>query len=176
MIRDTNDGYGLVSRILHWGMALAIFALFALGYWMVGLDYYSPYYKSAPDFHRSAGLILLAVLCLRIGWRLANVKPDGAILTPIERKTSRLVHAAFYVLLVVLMVSGYVMSTADGRPIDVFDWFSVPSLATSKGTEDAAGLVHEWVAYAVMGLAALHAAAAVKHRFFERDQGSNRMW
>ena len=47
-IRDTTTGYGLVTRLVHWLMALAIFFLFALGIWMVGLEYYSPYYTSAP--------------------------------------------------------------------------------------------------------------------------------
>ena len=176
MIRDTKEGYGIVSLVLHWGMAIAIFALFALGLWMVGLDYYSPYYKSAPDLHRSAGILMFAVLLLRIAWRLANVKPDRAALTPLERQASRLVHAAFYVLLVTLMLSGYLISTADGRSIEVFNWFSVRSLGKSEGLEDAAGVVHEWVAYAVISLAALHTAAALKHRIFDRDKTSNRMW
>jgi cytochrome b561 len=157
-------------------MAVAIFALFALGLWMVGLDYYSPYYKSAPDLHRSVGILMFAVLLLRILWRLANVKPDRAPLTRLERHFSRVIHAAFYVLLVALMLSGYLISTADGRSIEVFSWFSVRSLGKSEGLEDAAGIVHEWVAYAVVALAAVHAAAALKHRIFDRDKMSNRMW
>ena len=80
-IKDTPAGYGLVSRLFHWLMAAAIVALFALGWWMVGLDYYSPYYNSAPDLHRSAGILLLIALIARIGWRLINVKPDDAELT-----------------------------------------------------------------------------------------------
>jgi cytochrome b561 len=176
VIRDTKESYGIVSRLLHWGMAVAIFALFALGVWMVGLDYYSPYYKSAPDLHRSLGILMFAVLLLRLAWRFANVKPDRGVLTPIERQASRLVHAAFYVLLVALMLSGYLISTADGRSIEVFNWFSVRSLGKSEGLEDAAGIVHEWVAYAVIVLAALHTAAASKHRIFDRDKVSNRMW
>src|SRR3569833_4795641 len=72
LIRDTSEGYGLVSRLFHWLMALAIVAMFALGLWMVGLDYYSPYYNSAPDVHRSIGMILLFALIVRWLWRLAN--------------------------------------------------------------------------------------------------------
>ncbi|MEQ1672927.1 MAG: cytochrome b/b6 domain-containing protein, partial [Hyphomicrobium sp.] len=81
-IKDTPAGYGLVSRLFHWLMALAIFGLFALGWWMVGLDYYSVYYHSAPDLHRSAGILLLIALLGRMAWRLINVKPDDAELTP----------------------------------------------------------------------------------------------
>lgn len=176
VIRDTKERYGLVSILLHWVMALAVFGLFALGTWMVRLDYYSPYYVSAPDLHRSAGIILFAVLCLRIVWRFSNIKPDQAALTGFERRASRIVHAAFYVLLVVLMLSGYIISTADGRSVEVFNWFSVPSPGKSEGLEDAAGFIHEWVAYSVMALAVLHASAALKHRLADKGSGSNRMW
>ena len=153
-IKDTADGYGLVSRLFHWLMALAIFGLFGLGWWMVGLDYYSPYYHSAPDLHRSAGILLLIALLARIGWRITNVKPDDEELTPLERKASRLVHIGFYPLLLALMLSGYFISTPDGRAIDVFGLFSVPSIVQQKGLADTAGLVHRVLAYAVMVVAA----------------------
>ena len=176
MIRDTNDGYGLVTRLLHWGMAVAVFGLFALGWWMVGLDYYSPYYQSAPNLHRGAGILLLIALVMRLAWRLANPKPDDSALTSLERTASRIVHWGFYPLLFALMVSGYLISTPDGRPIDVFGLFSVPSLIQSKGLEDAAGLVHEWLAYFTIAVATLHAAGALKHHFVDKNTALTRMW
>lgn len=176
ILRDTHDGYGLISRLLHWGMAVAIFALFALGWWMVGLDYYSPYYRSAPDLHRSVGLVLLVVLAGRFFWRLLNPKPDDSELKPLERSVSKLVHWGFYPLLLALMVSGYFISTLDGRPIDVFGLLSVPSLVEAKGLEDTAGLVHEWLAYLTIALALLHAAGAMKHHLFDKLNTLTRMW
>ncbi len=64
-IRDTLQGYGIVSRLFHWSMAIAIIGMFALGVWMVTLDYYSPYYNAAPNFHRSLGILLLIALLVR---------------------------------------------------------------------------------------------------------------
>jgi cytochrome b561 len=176
MIKDTREEYGAVSRVLHWSMALAFFLLIALGWWMVGLDYYSPYYKSAPDLHRSVGLLVLVALGVRIAWRLINVKPVGDDLSPVERTASRVVHLGFYPLLIVLLVSGYLISTADGRAIDVYGWFSVPAVVAAPGLEDAAGLVHQWSAYAVMALAVVHSAAALKHRYWDVTHGRHRMW
>lgn len=173
---DSRAGYGVVSRVLHWVMAFAIFALFALGYWMVGLDYYSPYYKSAPDLHKSVGILLLFTLLVRIFWRAANEKPDDGELSPFERRAAHLVHLGFYPLLLALMVSGYLISTPDGRPIDVFGWFELPSLIQEKGLEDAAGVVHEWLAYATVLLAGVHAAAAFKHHFKDHSTILTRMW
>lgn len=175
-IKDTPTGYGLVSRLFHWLMAAAIFALFALGWWMVGLDYYSPYYNSAPDLHRSAGILLLVALLARIGWRFVNVKPDDAELTPLERKGSHFVHVAFYPLLLALILSGYLISTSDGRAIDVFGLFSVPSIVQQKGLEDVAGLVHRVLAYTVIAVAAGHTIGALKHHFADGNTILTRMW
>jgi cytochrome b561 len=162
-IRDNSSRYGFVSQSLHWGMAAGIIALFALGWWMVRLDYYDYYYTRAPALHRSTGMFILFALLLRIAWRLTNIKPVRPGLTPFELRASRLVHFAFYPLLLCLVLSGYLISTADGRPIDVFGWFEVPALIQNKSLADAAGPLHRWIAYSVMMLVALHASAAIKH-------------
>jgi cytochrome b561 len=175
-IRDTAAGYGLPTRIVHWVMTVAIIGMYFLGLWMVDLDYYSPYYRSAPDLHRSVGMLLLAALAVRFVWRLFNGKPSDEELSPFERYTSRIVHWGFYPLLFALMVSGYLMSTADGRPIEVFDWFSVPALVHDKGMEKTAGEVHEFLADITMILVLLHAAAALKHHFLDRSRVLKRMW
>ncbi|MEQ8824313.1 MAG: cytochrome b [Filomicrobium sp.] len=175
-LTNSTDTYGAVSRILHWGMAIAIFAMFALGLWMRTLDYYSPWYQQAPNIHKSIGIILLALLVLRLIWRLANVQPDDSHLKPIERRISKATHWAFYAILFALMVSGYFISTVDGRAIDVFDWFAVPSIYVQKGLEDTFGIIHEYLAYLVMALAGIHAAAALKHHFYDRDITLRRMW
>lgn len=174
--RDTSDGYGIVSRLFHWLMAAAIFAMFGLGLWMVRLDYYSPYYNAAPEFHRSFGMLLLFALLVRWLWRATNPKPVSHDLTPLEQKASYAVHWGFYILLLALMVSGYLISTLDGRPVDVFGWFSVPSILQMRGLEDRAGDVHRIVAYAVIVLAVIHTAAALKHHFVDKSSILKRMW
>lgn len=163
LVRDNSTRYGLVSRSLHWGMAVGIFVLFALGWWMVRLDYYDPYYTRAPAVHRSLGLIVLLTLVLRLAWRFASIRPQRPGLTVFERKASRLVHSAFYVLLVLLTISGYLISTADGRAVDVFGLFEVPCLVKIHSATSFAGDIHRWAAVALMGLTALHASAALKH-------------
>lgn len=175
-IRDTTAGYGLATRIMHWLMAIAIIAMFGLGLWMRTLDYYSPYYNLAPDIHRSVGMLLLFLLVFRFAWRIINVKPDDAELSRLEAAASHAVHWGFYPLLLALMVSGYLISTADGQPIRVFGWFSVPATLTGEGQEDAAGLVHEILAYATIALAAVHTIAALKHHFVDRSHILARMW
>jgi cytochrome b561 len=176
LIRDTSEGYGLVSRLFHWLMALAIVAMFALGLWMVGLDYYSPYYNSAPDIHRSVGMILLFALIARWLWRASNPKPSITELAPLERKSALAVHWAFYALLLALSISGYLISTANGDAISVFGWFDVPALFKSPGLETPAGNVHRILAYATIALAIVHSLAALKHHFVDKNDVLTRMW
>ena len=83
--RDTSAGYGLPTRMVHWLMAVGIVCLYVLGLWMVELNYYSPYYRSAPDLHRSLGMLLLALLVVRFVWRLFNGKPSDEELSSFER-------------------------------------------------------------------------------------------
>ena len=175
-IRDSELGYGLASRLMHWVMAAGIVTLFALGWWMVGLDYYSPYYTIAPYIHKSAGILLLIMLVARFFWRLTNVRPADTDLSPLERRVSPLVHWGFYALMFALMASGYLIPTAKGQPIDVFGLFSVPALVTGDNQEDAAGFVHEVLAYAIMTLAVVHTAAALKHHFHDKTSILTRMW
>jgi cytochrome b561 len=176
--RNSPSRYGLVSILMHWLVALAVFGLFGLGYWMVGLDYYSSWYKTAPDLHKSIGLLLFAVMLLRLLWRWLSPPPSAL---PnhgrMTRLASTLGHGFLYLGLLVLMLSGYLISTADGRPIEVFGLFSVPATLTAiPNQEDVAGLVHEYLAWALVIFAGIHALAALKHHFIDRDRTLVRMF
>ena len=175
-LMNTPAGYGLVSRLFHWVMAFAIVIVFALGIWMVRLDYQSPYYTSAPDLHRSLGVLLLIGLIARFCWRMVNPRPAVPELTVFEKRSSYAVHLAFYLLILILTVSGYFISSANGEAVDVFHWFAVPAVTRQPGLEDQAGLVHRWIAYGTMALAVIHTIAALKHHLVDKSGVLTRMW
>jgi len=162
-IYNNYQGYGLISRVLHWGIAIGIIGMFAMGLWMRSLGYYHPWYHPAPEIHKMAGVILVGFMILRLFWRWINPQPDSSSLKNWERHGASLAHAGFYVLVLLLGVSGYLLSTVDGRNIDMFGLFEIPPLLVSKGLEKLAGEVHEITAYVIIALAAVHALAALKH-------------
>lgn len=174
---NTINRFGIVSIILHWVMAVAIFGLFALGWYMVDLTYYDALYKTLPEVHKSIGILFGIVLIFRIVWKMINVTPKFEdSLSAFERFSAKAVHLCFYVLMVLITVSGYLITTADGSSISVFDFFQVPATITSIPVqEDNAGLVHKYLAYAIMGLTALHAAAAFKHHYVNKDNTLRKM-
>lgn len=169
MWRNTRDSYGRVSIALHWVVAIAIPGLFALGLWMVELDYYHPWYRRAPELHKSFGMLLFALMLVRLLWRYLSPCP-APLGSALEKRLASLVHRTLYLLLFALVVSGYLISTADGRPLEVFSLLNIP--ATLSGLEnqaDSAGEIHELLAFGLIGLAALHALAALKHHFIDHD-------
>lgn len=176
-LRNTTESYGLISILLHWLVALTVFGLIALGLWMVDLNYYSPWYKQAPFWHKSIGLLLFAVLFARLLWRMTNPQPK----TPDshqrwEVQLAHAVHALLYLMLFAILISGYLISTAKGQGISVFGWFELPALITGLPRQaDRAGAVHYWLAMALLALVALHILGALKHHFIDRDTTLIRM-
>lgn len=175
MWRNTRSGWGLVSIALHWLSALAIVGLFALGWWMTDLGYYDDWYNLAPWWHRSAGVLLLVATLLRVIWRL--VLPTPVARGPrLERIAAHLGHIGLYVLMLVVLVSGYLISTADGRGIEVFGWFQAPALISDLPNQATlAGTIHWYSALALIILAAGHALAALKHHLVDRNDVLLRM-
>ena len=175
--RNTQIRYGIVSAVLHWGVALTVFAMFGVGLYMVGLSYYDSLYNALPRWHRSVGMILFAVVLMRLIWRwISPPPPPPPSHSRMERLMAAAMHWVLYLLLLALFVSGYLISTADGRGFSLFNWFEVPALTGRiPNMEDTAGLVHEWLAWTLVVLAALHAAAALKHHLVDRDETLLRM-
>ena len=176
-LRNTAQAYGVLAISLHWLVALVVIGLFILGLWMTGLTYYDEWYRRAPDIHKSIGILLFFVMLARVVWRAGNVQPDDE--PGIGRLQRRLAHGAhrfLYVLLFALMISGYFISTADGKPIHVFGLFAVPATVSDiPNQEDIAGAVHWYLALTLIAIVGLHAGAALKHHFIDRDRTLKKM-
>lgn len=171
-IKNTTTHYGLLNIGIHWVTAGLIAVLFPLGLIMVDLGYYDAGYKTYPHLHKSLGLILLAVTVLRMLWVFVLSKPPKALpQARVLALLSKSVHHLLYLCLLVLLLSGYLISTADGRGIDVFNWFTVPAFfEPSKNQSDIAGDVHKFAAWSVIALIGLHVAGALKHHVINKDR------
>ncbi|MEX5553714.1 cytochrome b [Pseudomonas pergaminensis] len=176
-LRNSSARYGWVSIVLHWGVALVVFGLFALGLWMVGLDYYSAWRKDAPDLHKSIGITLFAIMLVRIVWRLVSPPPPPlASYSRMTRIGAAFGHAFLYLGLFAVMIAGYLISTADGVGIPVFGLFEIPAVVSGLPDQaDTAGLVHLYLAWVLVVFAGLHGVAAFKHHFIDRDATLVRM-
>ncbi len=175
MLKNSKRSYGWVAIIMHWLTAMMVFALFGLGYWMLTLGYYDAWYRLGPWWHKSFGMTLLLLTIFRLIWKLKQPRPT-AIGKTFEQVGAKLGHALIYALLFITMISGYLISTADGRGISVFDWFEVPALITSiPQQEDIAGQVHWYAALSLVIIAIGHGIAGLRHHFINKDETLKRM-
>lgn len=176
-IKNSESRYGIASIALHWVMAFTLLGLYLLGSYIVDLSYYDPEYKTLPAIHKGIGVLLFLLLFFRIFWTSFNTKPAPIGAAPsYQKRIAKLVHHLLYALMFIIPLTGYLISTADGRPIDVFGLFAVPAIDLGiDQQEELAGDLHLWAANILAGVVALHALAALKHHFINRDQTLVRM-
>lgn len=138
---------------------------------MTDLSYYDSLYHVIPWWHKSFGLTVMALLLIRILWRISNPKPSPlATHKSWEVKLATWTHRLLYLIILLIGVSGYLISTAKGQGIEFFGLFDVPAFQEiSAENTDLAGDIHFYLAWSLILLAATHAAAALKHHFIDRD-------
>lgn len=164
--------YDSVARLLHWAVALLVFAQLGLGY---AADWAArPVAAWFFTQHVRIGVLILSLMCLRLLWRLSHRPPPLPPETPRwQLGTAMGVHLSLYLLLLILPLSGYVLWAWIGRPLDWFGLFPIPILF--EGGEDEtwrsiAGYTHSYAGYVLLALLLTHIGAALWHEFVKRDR------
>lgn len=175
MLQNTHDRYGFLSKFLHWVMAAMIVALIAVGYYMTGLDKEDPGRINIYNMHKAVGALTLMLLILRIVWLRLSPAPElPGVFSDKEKRVTKGMQSLLYLLMVLVPVSGYVMSTAAGYPVSFFGLFDMPVLLEkNKPLADFAHEAHGLMAYATLAFVALHMAGAVKHRLLSRGSDAD---
>ncbi len=173
--------YGLTAILLHWSLGLAIVALFGAGLYMVNLPF-SPLRLKLYNWHKWTGMTLLVLSAVRLVWRVTHRPPALPIriadaMPTWQHQIHHATHTALYILFFAVPLLGWAYSSAAGFPIVLFGALPLPDLVPAD--KALAGLLKPWhqaSAFALIGLALLHAAAALKHQFIDRDGLISRMW
>jgi len=177
MLRNSAERWGVVSQLLHWLIVLLILGLGVVGLIMVELPK-SPRWFWVYDLHKSFGLTVLALVVLRLSWRLFAGAPRPVAGTPrLQERIATITHVALYVLTFVVPLSGWLYDSLSGlRPLRWFGQFKVPKLADpSQALAPVMRDTHEWLFWLLIALVALHAAAAFYHHLFKHDATLTRM-
>ena len=173
---NTDQAYGWVSILLHWAMAVSFVAMYLLGDYMVDLDYYDPWYHRAPEIHKAVGILLVCLMGLRLGWNRLQSRPVELTHKSLQNSLARVAHNLFYLLVLLLFISGYLISTAKGKGIDVFELLTLPALLAENAERgELAGDIHVIIANFFIILALMHASAALHHHFVNKDFTLKRM-
>ena len=168
--------YTATAIALHWLLALAIVSAFSLGLYMADLPL-SPQRVKLYNWHKWAGVTILALSALRLLWRLTHRPPPDAPMPAWQQRAAHLAHGGLYLLFFAVPLMGWAYSSAAGFPIVWFGVLPLPDLLpVDKALAQAIKPVHGWLAWTLMVVVALHVAGALKHQFIERDGLIARMW
>ncbi len=171
-----NTTYTPVAKSLHWLMALLILGLLALGTYMSELPL-SPQKLELYAWHKWTGVTVFLLVWLRLAWRVAH-RPPGlpASLSPRMRLVAHAGHAALYVLMVLIPLSGWLMSSAKGFQTVWFGVLPIPDLIGKyRLLGEILQQVHEALSSLLMLTLAGHVAAALWHHFVLKDDTLRRM-
>lgn len=185
--RTARTRYTGIAIILHWVIAIAIFALIGFGLWMTDAIH-APETKAQAfvvyQWHKSLGLTVLALVFLRLIWRLFYPPPPLPHSMPAwEKLAASISHRLFYVLMIAMPLLGWAMVSASpfGLPTMYFGLFEWPHIVWLVDIEDKKPVeaifksAHRAGAYLLMALIGLHIAAALKHWIVDRDEIIGRM-
>jgi cytochrome b561 len=169
--------YDPVARALHWLVAGLAVVVVSLGWAIPGAPRESESRDLLLLLHRSVGLSILALMVVRVVWRLGHPPPPLPTGFPrIEALAAHADHALMYVLFLVMPLSGYLNAASAGHSVSLFGLVAIPPLVPENARlSQAAIAVHLLGQFAVYGLVAIHVAAALMHRLVRRNTILERM-
>ena len=196
-ITVTTTRYTKTAVILHWLIALCIAAMFVLGWFMTDLSKDLPKQNAFNLFdlgiftwnvdeavsprsfyfnlHKSIGLTILALIVVRILWRVTH-KPPAALATykAWERKLATSAHHLLYLLMIALPVSGLIMAIYSKYGVK---WFGMPFIAglDNNPMREVFEASHEIIGIIMLSILALHVLGGLKHKFVDKDDTMKRM-
>ncbi|MCV2350938.1 cytochrome b [Paucibacter sp. Y2R2-4] len=161
--------YSVMAIALHWLLALAIVGAFGVGIYMVDLPF-SPSRLKLYNWHKWAGVSILALSGFRLLWRLTHKQPADLPMPAWQARAAHLTHLLMYLLFFALPLAGWAYSSAAGFPIVWFGVLPLPDFVpVDKALAETLKLSHKLLAYGLAGLVLMHIAAALKHQVVDRD-------
>lgn len=169
--------YDAVARSFHGVMAVMMIGLLAVGLYMSDLDP-SPQKWELYGIHKALGMTVLALVSLRILWRGTHRPPAPlGSWAAWEHRLAGFVHFLLYVGMILMPLSGYIMSSAGGHDISIFGLFNVPLLIEkNEQLGGAARAAHGLAGNVIIAAIVLHFVGAMKHHIIDRDGTLHRMF
>ena len=169
MLKNTLSSYGLITKLFHWFIGIAIVGLLVIGFIMVSICH-QPISGSYIVCIKQTGVLVLFLVSLRVLWRLINVKLELPADLPLWQKlASKFTHFLLYIFMFLMPVSGILMSRFGGHEINIFNLFLIPPLEKSPVLASFFNNLHGVSAFVFAALIVLHISAGLYHHFVRKD-------
>ncbi|WP_221076637.1 cytochrome b [Agarivorans aestuarii] len=173
-ITNSPQRFGLVSKLIHWLMALLILSLIAIALYMDTLPR-GPEKFQLFDLHKGLGLIAIAAIAIRIIWHRVSKVP-APIGEGIKLTMAHLGHLALYLLMLAMPISGMMMSLAGGHDVKFFGLFTIAGFAEKNVMLNELGAsVHHYAGQLLYVVITGHVLAALYHHFILKDDTIKRI-
>jgi cytochrome b561 len=172
------EKYTKTAIALHWLIALLIIAAFALGVTMTDIPGLTPTKLKYFSWHKWIGVTVLGLAALRLLWRLTHAAPalPAGLMPAWQVMAAEGAHMLLYILMFAIPLSGYFYSLAAGVPVTYLGVLPLPVLIDpNPELKPVLKAVHYWLNMGLLAIVCLHAAAALKHHFIDRDSVLKRM-
>jgi cytochrome b561 len=176
MWRNTELSWGAPAKLLHWVVAALVFVQIGLGLAAVNWRL-SPTKLDLFVLHKSIGMLVLVLMVIRVAWRAINTAPSlPADMRPLERHTAQASHLLLYLLLLLMPVTGWIVTSAANVPFRIFWLIPLSAIVEpDKAVADAAALLHFVLFVVLASLLIAHIGAALRHHFLKRNDVLARM-
>lgn len=169
-IKNTTDRYGVVSKLLHWVVALCVLGMLLVGSLLDVLA--GPTQGAVYGWHKSLGVTLLVLMIIFILWSARNIKPSYPAGMPFSQLAlAKVVRYLLYISVTAVCLSGWIFTTAKGNPPVLWGWFNLPApfVPVSDSFGHAVRQWHTYLAWTILGLVVLHLIGALYHHFVRKD-------
>lgn len=175
MLKNSINSYGSITKTFHWLIAVLVMGMLIMGFFLEDMP--KSIRSNMIGLHKSIGLTILLLIVTRLIWRFVNPTPVLPItVARWEQIAARFVHILFYILLVLMPISGWVMSSLGLHPVFFLGLFNVTlPLAKNETLGNYFFNAHAVIAWIIIGLLVLHIGAALKHHFFDKNNVLLRM-
>ena len=173
---NSPNRYTPTAIALHWLAALLIFSAFPLGLYVHEMAL-SPLKLKLLSYHKWLGVTIFLLTVARIAWRATHTPPPLAATIPLwQQQVAHVLHLLLYILLLLIPLSGWLMSSAKGFPGVYLGLVQLPDLVgKDKALGELLEEAHEMLNFGMIALVGMHVGAALKHHFIDRDDTLRRM-
>jgi cytochrome b561 len=169
MLGNSENYYGLISRVIHGVMIILIIGMIGVGIYMTGLDKTDEMRRTLYGLHKSTGVIVLVLAFIRVAWLRISPAPKLPMgLELWEKWLTTIIKSLMYLLMLAIPLSGALMSNAKGYPVSFYGLFDLPMMVQkNESLGEFMHVVHGPLAFVLAILIILHVAGALKHRFLD---------